>query len=472
MKLPIYDLKDDGFNNTNAEGPEFTIYGAHTAERTADSLLSDIGSFVLTGSPVYGTEVNVADDWTLEIQVRSLDSGSFTVLSTSNIANGYGLRITVTHSTVVVYYVNAGAAIRWTLHYRVIPGITQSENFVLALIKSNDTLKMYNNGKLFGEKLLAPMYLTGTINLMGERERGARGKFYRVMLSPGVTLPENFLSRIPSVRDRALDNSYFIDEPILATDLQQAKMITDFQSFENSILVGNANGDVERFERPRGQDVGNSIVSTAVSTEQELIFTLDTNTEYNAGPVPELITEQIGTAITGTGNYVVAKVAEPLALDGNAVSYIAGRVSLIENGRQSPDYSTCAILESYNFPTTKVTGTRLTYVTSMSENSIGKMTEQGLKVGPGKYYVEGQVTLGCTYRSKFTIEDDSGEYLFSTGLLALGGSATFNTRAVDISTELVITNDTVLHLMEYGSLVWSPTQIESNKLYLRVYKVL
>ena len=483
MRLPVYEISGDGYGNKNPEGPVLEMTGRVEVEQTTESLLSPYPTFKINAPMAYLTEVEATDDWTAEFVIDTV-KGSI-LLSTSEYGSDTGFTISYYGSIMGLSYRYNG----YNAGYRNVRLFTNEEvptkNFVIAIVKVGDTLKYYIDSVLRGQIELVANRVKGTINLMGHVTSsgsvvGSTGKFYEISISPGVELPESMMSKVPNARGKSLDNSFFIDEKYGPLDLT-APVVAEFESFENSILIINPEGDIERFSRPRGQDVGNSVESTGVNEQSEFVFNMSGDVTLNAGTVPEIKDSVVGTPVTLDGSYYSNGALLPIVTEGNGLSLKDGKVSLASNGNQSPDYSTYVRLEA-RFKTGDLWFGKtewgaiedsfpIPYVVYESENKIGKRTSKGFKFKAGKYYVRGFISPPVYNQGSFQLTDGSGNILYDTGYLTTSHSNASYVESRSIDTVVTLYEDTEILLIENsGSYV--ATDEEALRIKLEIFKVL
>ena len=137
---------------------------------------------------------------------------------------------------------------------------------------------------------------------------------HRFAFTPYVTLPPEFMYTDSNVGNKDSDNNLALvnlDSDVYGAESYSNKMVTDFSSYGNWIIVKFNDGTMTAFNRPRGVDSGTTLVSVELELEtMELVLT-DENSKVYRIPVRVKIAESESVP-EGTGILSVEGKHKPI----------------------------------------------------------------------------------------------------------------------------------------------------------------
>lgn len=483
MKLPIYELAKDGSGNANVEGPDLTVVGPGSAQPYRPDLLTPYPTFILEGAVGYQTTVESTQDWTLEVVPRNGGLINGTVISSSGIrslADGWSVRIQ--SNAMLIYYSSTGNSY-YQGPWRYLPVLMRGESRPWRIVNYRGTLTFYFGDDLVWEVALIPTKLVGTVNLMANVANGKASNsptvpMERVLFNPDHTLEPSLFYRPKGNRDKAYDNSKFVDEDYLISDTD-LYAVESFSSYQDRVIVKYTDGELESFHRPQGTDTGNYISDIALA-DGEYTVILNDGTEFAAGTAPETKIEIAGDIPTGSG-YKVANQLLPFATMGNLYYLEGGQLKANLFTRNSLDYAARirltagysaaeATANAADLDTDGWSEIDVTY--TLGKTPITEIRDGVVHLLPGRYYVDGRL-VQHTYRSWLgALTDANNNILVSTVMKVASKELYSELNYAALQGEFIVSEPTALKVRWKSDLPLTFTFLDSiNLVNLEIFKV-
>lgn len=483
MKLPIYELAKDGSGNANVEGPDLTVVGPGSAQPYRPDLLTPYSTFILEGAVGYQTTVESTQDWTLEVVPRNGGVINGTVISSSGIRSREdGWSVRVQSNAMYIHYSSTDNSY-YEGRFLYLPKLMQGESRPWRIVKYRGILTFYFGDDLVWEVALLPTKLVGTINLMANITNGSASNsptapIERVRFNPDHTLEPSLFYRPKDKRDKAYDNSKFVDEDYLISDTD-LYAVESFSSYLDRVIVKYSDGELESFHRPQGTDTGNYISDIALA-DGEYTVTLNDGTEFAAGTAPETKIEIASDIPTGSG-YKVDNQLLPFATMGNLYYLEDGQLKANLFTRNSLDYAArirltagySAAEATANAAERDVNGWSEIDVTyTLGKTPITEIRDGVVHLLPGRYYVDGRLVQHGADGWLGTLTDADNNILVSTALKVASRSVYGELNYAVLQGTFLVSKPTALKVRWKSAMSIAFTFTDSiNLVNLEIFKV-